>query len=84
MAQVTQQLLEADAAYGGCHEIAGQVMNSSQHVLGRFVRRAFAALDVYPPVELSHDLGQDTLDVLTRIRLPALVDSACVWMDGHR
>jgi hypothetical protein len=84
MAQVTQQLLEADAAYGGCHEIAGQVMNSSQHVLGRFVRRVFAALDVYPPVELSHDLGQDTLDVLTRIRLPALVDSACVWMDGHR
>ncbi|MCD6303020.1 MAG: hypothetical protein J7M15_05795 [Anaerolineae bacterium] len=83
MARVLQQIHEADTAYATCREIAGRAINSTQHVLGRFVRRAFAALDVYPPVDLSRDIGQGTLDILTRIRLPTLVHNACVWLDGH-
>jgi len=84
MVQVTQQMREADAAYAVCREIAGQAINSTDYVLGRFVRRAFQALNALPSVELSRQMGHNTLDILTRIRLPALVQSAAGWLDGHR
>lgn len=82
--QVTQQMCEADAAYATCREIATQAINSTDHVLGRFVRRAFQALGTLPSVEISREVGRNTLDILTRIRLPALVQSASLRLKGQR
>jgi hypothetical protein len=84
VAQVMQQMREADATYAACREIAGQAINSTDHVVGRFVRRVFQALETLPSVEVARQMGHSTLDIITRIRLPALVQSAASRLNGHR
>ena len=84
IAQVMQQMREADATYATCRDIAGQAINSTDHVVGRFVRRMFQALETLPSVEVSRQMGHSTLDIVARIRLPALVQSAASRLNGHR
>jgi hypothetical protein len=44
----------------------------------------FQALETLPSVEVARQMGHSTLDIITRIRLPALVQSAASRLNGHR